>query len=148
MSGHVQYGSVWQSRRVVITKECISFAFVDQTEEIDRIPLEGVDYIKSSDEMGKMEGEKDSSNHHFVFQVATNEEGHNSGRSYYLRTDSKAVYDEIFPLLKNFAKSAKERAQATTHFQRAQLRVRTVYGHIICQSIFAMIIIGVRTTDP
>ena len=137
------YVSVWQSRRVVITKECIAFAFVGKDEEIDRIPLEGVDYIKSGDDLVAnvdidMEGE-----HHYILQIATNPDGHNSGRSYYLRTSSKDTYNEIFPLLTKFARVARERAQASTHFRRAQLRVRNIYQHIVCQSIVASIITGV-----
>ena len=136
--------SVWQRRRVVITKECIAFAFVGKDEEVDRIPLDGVDYVKSGDDVGaKMDMELDASMQQYILQVATNPEGHNSGRSYYMRTGSKDVYDEIFPLLTKFSKTARERAQASTHFRRAQLRVRNVYQHIICQSIFALIIIGV-----
>ena len=66
-------------RRVVITKDCISFAFLNKSDEIDRIPLEGVDYVKASDDMGKVEPERDMSNQQYVMQVATNPEGHNSG---------------------------------------------------------------------
>ena len=131
-------------RRVIITKDCISFAFVKKLEEIDRIPLEGVDYVKSSDELGsKLEIIEDSSSLQYVLQVATNPDGHNSGRSYYLRTNSKETFEEIFPLLSNYARVARERAQASTYFRRAQLRVRSIYQHIICQSIFALIIFGV-----
>ena len=129
---------------MVVTKEYISFAFVKNTEEIDRIPLDGIDYIKASDDLGaKMDSELDLSKQHYVLQVATNPEGHNSGRTYYLRTRSKEIYDEIFPLLSNFARAARERAIASTLFRRAQLRVRNAYGHVVCQSIFALIIIGV-----
>ena len=143
-----EFFSVWQRRRVVITREVISFAFANNIEEIDRIPLDGVDYIKEGDDLGsRMNAEEDLSKQHYILQVATNPEGHNSGRTYYLRTCSKAIYSEIFPLLTNFSKTARERALASTHFRRAQLRVRVLYGHIVCQSMFALIIIGVSSKD-
>ena len=136
--------SAWQSRRVVLTKEFICFAFVNHDEEIDRIPLAGIDYVKSNDDLGAtMEAEMESSHEHFCLQVATDPEGHNSGRSYYMRTNQKDTYDDFFPALKKYAKIAKKRAQASTVFQRAQHKVRKVYTHFICQSIFALIIIGV-----
>ena len=138
---------MWQFRRVVITKECISFAFVNRIEEVDRIPLEGVDYVKADDGAATKSDSPDTSTQNYVLQIATNPESYNSGRTYYLRTTSKETYDEIVPLLSNYAQAARERAIASTVFQRAQLRVRNVYQHVVCQSIFAMIIIGVSADD-
>ena len=133
---------------MVITKECISFAFVKQNEEIDRVPLADVDYIKASDEFGaNTDAEMELSTHHFVLQIATNPNGHNSGRSYYLRTSTKETYDEILPLLQFSVKTASKQAQASTNFQRAQRKVRKIYGHVAIQSLFALIIIGVSVAD-
>ena len=131
---------------MVITKECIAFAFVGKDEEVDRIPLDGVDYVKSGDDVGaKMDMELDASMQQYILQVATNPEGHNSGRSYYMRTSSKAVYDDFSLVLGRLTKAARKRAQASTIIQKAQLRVRKVYGRFICQSIFALIILGVNS---
>ena len=140
--------SAWQSRRVVISQECISFAFINEDEEIDRIPFEGIDYVKAHDEFSsRMDSSRDLSKQFYVVQVATNPAGHNSGRTYYLRTSSNETYNELVPFLTKHAKAARKRALASTLFQRAQLRVRNVYRHIACQSIRAVIIIGVSTTD-
>ena len=135
--------SAWQNRRVVITKDCLSFAFVNHHEEVDRIPLSGIEYIKANEEIGAMDIEVESSHEHFCLQIATDPDGLNSGRSYYLRTSSKKTYDELFPILVKYTKAARKHAQASTWFQRVQVRVRKIYGRFICQSIFAMIIIGV-----
>ena len=129
---------------MVISKECISFAFVNQNEEIDRVPLVDVDYIKASDEYGaKTDADVDSLQKNFILQIASNPEGHNSGRSYYLRTWSKEVHEEIFPLLNQLVKNARKRSGGSSAFQRAQRKIRKLYGHFICQSIFAFIIVGV-----
>ena len=128
----------------MLAKECISFAFVNQNEEIDRVPLTDIDYIKASDELGaKSDSDADSLQKNFVLQVATNPEGHNSGRSYYLRTWSKEVHDDIFPLLDQLVKYARKRSDGSSQFERAQHKVRQIYGHYICQCIFALIIVGV-----
>ena len=121
----------------------MSFAFVKHDEEIDRIPLYEVEYVKSNDEIGAMDIELETTHEHFCLQVATDPQGHNSGRSYYLRTWSKEVHEEIFPLLNQLVKNARKRSGGSSAFQRAQRKIRKLYGHFICQSIFAFIIVGV-----
>ena len=135
--------SAWQNRRVVITKDCLSFAFVNHHEEVDRIPLSGIEYIKANEEIGAMDIEVESSHEHFCLQIATDPDGLNSGRSYYMRTSSQKTYDDLFPTLVKYTKAARKQAQASTLFQRVQVRVRKFYARFICQAIFAMIIIGV-----
>ena len=131
---------------MVLTKDSISFAFVEHNEEIDQIPLSGIDYVKLNEELlGAVDADLDSSHDYFCLQVATDPQGHNSGRSYYMRTSSKAVYDDFSLVLGRLAKAARKRAQASTIIQKAQLRVRKVYGRFICQSIFALIILGVNS---
>ena len=136
--------SIWQTRRVLITKEYISFAFVRMDEEIDRIPLEDVDFVKAHFEAAVMESQDDSqSQDFFCFQVATRAEGYNSGRTYTLRTRSKELYDEILPLLIKMSKKARRRAEARTFFRKCQWKVRKIYTHYGAQSFIALIIMGV-----
>ena len=124
----------------------MSFAFLQHDEEIDQIPLSEIEYVKSNHELGATNDvELDLSHEHFTLQVATDPEGHNSGRSYYMRTTKKEIYDDFLPLLTKYTKTARKRAQASTVLQKAQRRVRKIYGHIICQSAFALIIIGVSS---
>ena len=143
----VEYNSVWQPRRVLITKEYISFAFVRKEEEIDRIPLDGVDFVKAHFEAAIMDGhihdDNGQSQDFFCLQVATNAEGYNSGRTYTFRTRSKDLYEDILPLLSKLAKNARRRAQARTWFRKLQWQVRRVYSLKICQSTIALIIMGV-----
>ena len=56
--------------------------------------------------------------------INTINEGHNSGRSYYLQASSKEQSNELVKLLKHHAVRAKERANARTRFARVQLVVR------------------------
>ena len=81
----------------------------------------------------------------FCFQVATNAEGYNSGRTYTLRTRDKQLYDEILPLLIKLSKKARSRARAHSLFQKCQWKVSKFYSHNICQSIIATVIMGVRS---
>ena len=63
--------SVWQERRVVITKELLSFAFANMDDEVDRVPLAGVDYVRPHDESGSIEQEN-SSHEYYCVQVEMN----------------------------------------------------------------------------
>ena len=132
----------------MITKECISFAFIRKEEEIDRIPLDGVDFVKAHFEAAvtdanDLRAHDRQSQDFFCFQVGTSAEGYNSGRTYTLRTDSKRLYDEILPLLTKLSKKARRRAEAHTLFQKCQRKVRKIYSHNFCQSFIALIIMGV-----
>ena len=88
-----------------------------------------MDYVKSLDESGmKTDAELDVARQNCVLQIATDPDGHNSGRSYHVRISSKETYDEIHPLLASLARAARKRANASTLFQRAQIRVQDIYG--------------------
>ena len=65
---------------------------------------------------------------YFCLQIATDPQGYNSGRTYYLRTESKSLHDDIMPLLRKYSVAARERAQASTLFQKTQRRVRKVHS--------------------
>ena len=71
-------------RRVVITKDTIAFAFVDEEAQIDHIPFAEVLHVK---EMLEAPAEassdnEDSTKFRNVMQIATNNDGFNSGRIY------------------------------------------------------------------
>ena len=160
--------SSWQARRVLITPEFVSFAFVGKELEIDRIPLKEVDFVKSHLETpitqdrthvkahleipfmqdrshNDTHGYESQSPEYFCLQIATNSEGYNSGRTYTLRTRSKELHDEVLSLLKKLAEKSKKRAEANTWFRKCQWQVRAVYDHNISQSIIALIIMGVSS---
>ena len=129
--------SVWQPRRVVITKECLLFAFVGNDEEIDRVPLNSVDFVKNFDDTISADTQ---SQNNFCLQVATNPQGYNSGRSYMLRSGSSSTRDDILSLLSQLSKHAKKRAKARTGFQMLQVKVKKYYEKDFCQSFIALII--------
>ena len=140
--------SVWQHRRVVITKDCISFAFVGNDEEVDRVPLSGVDFVKVFDENISVENHEIQSQNHFCLQVATNSLGYNSGRSYMLRSVSSSSRDEVLVLLSKLSKDAKKRAKAKTGFQKLQLKTKKYYEKDFVQGFIALIIMTVSVTRP
>ena len=140
--------SVWQHRRVVITKDCISFAFVGNDEEVDRVPLSGVDFVKVFDENISVENHEIQSQNHFCLQVATNPLGYNSGRSYMLRSVSSSSRDEVLVLLSKLSKDAKKRAKAKTGFQKLQLKTKKYYEKDFVQGFIALIIMTVSVTRP
>ena len=114
-------------------------------DEIDRVPLVGVDYVKPYEENETMEADTNELQDFYYFQIATNPDGYNSGRTYNLRTKSKAMHDEVVPLLSKFSEDAKRRALSSTMFRKSQLYVRTIYERTVCQSLIALIIVGVST---
>ena len=122
--------------------------------EIDRIPFIGVDFVKAHFELAGMQidshdgASQSLPEDYFCWQIATNSEGYNSGRTYTLRTNSKSQYDDILPLMKRLVKVSKRRAQATTFFRKCQWRVRKIYAHNMCQAIVAVIIMGVSLPLP
>ncbi len=127
------FARIWKARRVVITKDVISFAFINEDIEIDSIPLAeitSVKVIRESDINTKGSFRilvEDESDEPPLLQISTERDGHNSGRAYYLRSESKETLDSLCDVVRVNAKAARKRAQARTGFQRAQYYVRKMY---------------------
>jgi hypothetical protein len=139
-------------RRIIITKEIISFSFVDADTEIDFIPLDEVDFVKEMKDdvdvnlLNVDHGDQDGSDTALhAIQIATDREGHNSGRDYYIQVSSKDSYDRLSAYLRKSAKAAKKRAEAHTAFRRSQWRVRKVYESKPCQVFVALMISAVNS---
>ncbi len=131
-------------RRVVITKEAISFAFVGEEAQIDHIPFAEVLHIKemtdaASDDHDDVESKKFS----HAMQIATRDDGYNSGRIYYLSTESKDLFDDLMSDFQKKAKTARIQAEARTSFQKLQLKVRKRYESGRFQGIMALLIVAV-----
>ena len=145
----------WQVRRIIITKEIISFSFVGEGTEIDYIPLEEVDFVKEMKDdvdvnIRKVDhGEQDTGDgtRMHAIQIATDREGHNSGRDYYIQVPSKDVYDKLSDHMRKSAKAAKKRAEAQTAFRRSQYKVRKVYESKACQVLVALMISAVSPSS-
>jgi hypothetical protein len=128
-------------RRVVITKQEISFAFVGEEARIDHIPFAEIVYIK---EMTEATGEGfDDENFSYAMQIATRDDGYNSGRIYYLSTDSQNSLRDLMSDLAKKAEVARVHAEARTTFRKFQLQVRNRYESRIFQSFMALLIIAV-----
>jgi hypothetical protein len=163
----------WQIRRVVVTKQTLSFALRDDDIERDYIPLSEVSRVEqmrgaeesepnklsqkssrglqilqkshSADSQEIERLDKDSTSRLFVnaFQIATIPDGHNSGRSYYLQAESSEVKRKIIKQLQLLTESARKRAEAKSLFRQAQDRVRGIYITWIFQSGAALLIVAV-----
>ena len=111
-----------------MTKDNLHFAFNRMEQEIDRIPLSEVTFINAvvekdvntSECFSSLRCEDLEDGLHFV-RIKTEPGGHNSGRAYYLRAESKDELSSIIGDLKAIAKAAKKRSQARTTIQRLQL---------------------------
>jgi hypothetical protein len=131
-------------RRVVVTKEEISFAFVGEEAQIDHIPFAEILYIKEmTDAASDDHYDEESKKFSHAMQIATRDDGYNSGRIYYLSTESKEALDNLISDLAKKAKSARIQAEARTSFQKFQLGVRERYESRKFQGFMALLIIAV-----
>ena len=124
----------------------MAFAFVGETAQIDYIPLADVVHIKEmADAASDVKDRKKQEKYSHVMQIATREDGHNSGRIYYLATESMESLDELIVLLARLSCKARFQAEAQTVFRRIQLKLRRKYelGHF--QAAMAVLISAVRS---
>ena len=144
----------WQPRRVVVTKDIMSFAFDDEELEIDHIPLAEISSIMSirQVEIGAIEsarniGIESDEQEPRALEIATEREGHNSGRVYYLRFNSQEILDSVNETVKANAKAARKRARAHTVFQRAQYQVKKIYKSRVSRLIINILIAVVSSAS-
>jgi hypothetical protein len=78
-----------------------------------------------------------------VIQIKTDRDGHNSGRTYYLRMEKSEDCSQVLTTLSMLAKSAKIRAENKSRFERNQFQVRIVYNSRLFQYLMATLIFGV-----
>ncbi len=100
----------------------------------------------------KMEAEEESDKNSTsklignAFQIATDTNGYNSGRSYYLQTASANQKQEIIAHLKTLATSARKKAEVKSLFRKTQDRVRAWYISRPFQSGAALLIVAVQSS--
>lgn len=73
-------------------------------------------------------------------QLSTIREGHNSGRAYYLQTDSKNALEVLMSCLQRNVKAAKKRSESKNSFRRLQNKVRRFYDSKFFQAMIALLI--------
>jgi hypothetical protein len=81
--------------------------------------------------------------HSNAIQIKTIQDGHNSGRTYYIRSKTSEDDGRLVTTLTRLAKSAKIRAENKSRFERNQLQVRKVYNSRPFQYLMAVLIFGV-----
>ncbi len=122
----------------------VFFAQLNEDIVIDKIPL---DEIKQVREMEGVDEESKKSQEANELMVETYPDGYNSGRTYYIQTESRAMCRKMVRRLLDSSKKAHERAQAQTAFAHAQHRVGKAYRSALFQNFVALLIIAVRGTS-
>ena len=106
---------------------------------IDKIPLTEIKMIREMMDTAD-EGQRSNGNE---FMIETNEDGYNSGRTYYLQADSSGACRDVSNKILQNSKLAIERANAKTAFAQAQQQVRKFYNSAIFQNLVAFLILMV-----
>ncbi len=117
------------------------FTQVNDDVIMDQIPLSEITQVKEMDAAEK--GIDNMAKNENELMIETNPEGYNSGRTYYLKAESKTSCQEKIRKLKHFRAAAYERAHAQSAFRQAQLRVLKVYRSTPFQRLVAFLIISV-----
>ena len=140
----------WQKRRLIATKEIISFSFIEEDKQIDYIPLAEVAFVKEMRDTADFNtvlsarSDHDNSNQaEHVLQIATDRDGHNSGRAYYVKALTTEDFNKLLRHLNKSAKVARKAAEAKNAFRRTQYRVRIIYESKPFQAIMALMICAV-----
>ena len=127
---------------MVITKDIISFSFIGDEEELDRIPFVDIDFVKDPKNASLEETNASGS---FVssvrIEIVTKLDGYNSGRTYYLKTTNVDTHTSVLKSLIRYSKLAKK--NQSSPFIRAQETARCIYEHNIFQAMVALIILAV-----
>jgi predicted flavoprotein YhiN len=129
---------------VVATRGHLSFALVGSESRIDYIPFAEVKYVKEMKEA--ISDELESKVQSFVLQIATDDDGHNSGRIYYFSTQSQELLDELIGEWSKKAVKARAKAEASTLFRKIQFKVRQRYESQEFQSVMAVLIAAVSNS--
>jgi hypothetical protein len=79
-----------------------------------------------------------------VMQIKTDRDGHNSGRTYYIRANESDDFGLMITRLSRLAKSARKRSENKSRFERNQLKVRRIYNSRLFQYFVAVLIFGVK----
>ena len=144
-------GSEWQTRRVIYTREIVAFAYAGDDIMIDSILLTEVESVRvmergeqELDFSSRQQTRKDEDGPYTnALVIKTLPDGHNTGRSYYLRATSLELCKEVAAILHRAAKKAKFRAVAKTSFAKSQFWIRKIYDSAVFTQISASLIIAV-----
>jgi hypothetical protein len=82
----------------------------------------------------------------FSFQIRTLMDGFNSGRTYYLHSNSADECKMVVGILRKFVDSARKRAQKYSKFRESQKWLRSIYDSSIFQLFSSFLIVLVPKT--
>ena len=116
---------VWQRRRVILTKDVISFAFEGDENQIDYIPLAEVEFAKET-KIDPQDAENRDVDDLYKMQIATLHTGYNSGRVYSLGSKDHALF---LLLLSEITKNAKAARCPAPRARRAAPAPMTLRRH-------------------
>ena len=133
---------------MVVTKDLIAFAFVGEEAQIDHIPFAEVTYVKEMTEAPSDDYDPEDRHFSHAMQIGTREDGYNSGRIYYISTDSQEALDDLIQLMDRLAKVARARAEARNWFRKLQMAVRKKYNSSAFQSLMAVLIAAASRPNP
>ncbi len=135
----------WHSRRVVITKEILAFAYIGDCNMLDYIPLReiaGVEHLEQdSEKSSKILFDKVVSVSN-ALQIQTIPDGYNSGRKYFLQTETEIERDQLASNLTRLVKIAS--TDLVSPHERRKILVKGIYNSNLVQGIAALLIILVR----
>lgn len=134
---------IWQSRRVVFTKDFVAITKDHDDAIIDKIPLAEVDSVRDMQNTDSEEGNSDKSQFHSALMIKTVPHGHNSGRTYYFQAGSGEECIKLVRDITLWSKTARKREEAISRFKRSQRKVRKMFDSPHFQTLSAMLIIGV-----
>jgi hypothetical protein len=152
-------------RRLVIGKDMVYFALVDEEAVVDCIPLHEILQIKrmgldgSTEQLNAIHSKGSFtpgashlqlSSNLFVrtVKIETHPDGYNSGRTYYLQASSDEELTRFIGILTDYARDARKRYEAKSVLERSQTKVRKIFHSTIFQCGAAFFILAVRPALP
>lgn len=146
----------WDKRRIVFTKKILAFGNVADDGVLDIVPLHEIKNVRDSslqieviaDDDSELNGtaasNDDGAENKNVFEIVTDVDGYNSGRTYQIQAVSAQDFRTIFDNLTKLAIAAREGAEAKSRFKKSQQRVGKVFNSNVVQIVMAILIFGVR----
>mmetsp|Transcript_52854 Transcript_52854/g.139109 ORF Transcript_52854/g.139109 Transcript_52854/m.139109 type:complete len:330 (+) Transcript_52854:92-1081(+) len=118
----------WQPRRFIMTRDALHFAFSRDDNEIDHIPLAEITnsgIMKDAEHGGtrasfsgpRRNSVSLASHGLYTIHIATENDGYNSGRVYYLQAESNEINDRLLLAIQENSKAARKRKASRNIWQ-------------------------------
>ena len=133
--------SVWQNRRVVVTKEYVAFSNVGEDIILDKIILEEIENAEDMSQLSRLR--IDGTHFENAVVISTKTAGYNGGRAYYLKTDSKDDCAKLAGQLSSLAKYAARNVNARSPLGNLCLTSRSAFDSLYFQYTFALLTLAV-----